>query len=120
MSPTRSRFDRIQCDGIRRSRGLRRFVEKRLEGWILSQGLNPDDPSLDYLVRFQRQVPGHQIVCQIHVKAADRSWTDIRIAANPFLALDECLAHLILRSPPSGRWGAQRPGVGRLEAAVPA
>jgi len=83
----------IEFQGITYSRGLQRFVQKRMERWIADDHPEFQGP-FRYEVSFFRQGEGHTVGCNLRVTAGNQLLLSSRYGSSPDQALLQCLEHL--------------------------
>src|SRR4051794_762151 len=86
------------------SRGIRSFVEKRIQGWLYREGIRDAQSSASGLpsfhVMFERQGEGHLVSCWIEVRIGRQIWRSARVVPGIQQAFIQALQHLIPIHPP--------------------
>jgi hypothetical protein len=83
-------LQRIEFRGIRKSKGLKRFAEKRLSDWA-HRMWSAAGSSLRIELSFVRPGEGHQVLCMINLWVEGKMIRMARYATNPYQALLSCL-----------------------------
>lgn len=98
-------FGQISYRNIPHSRTVRRFIEKRIQQWILNNPtLTTPSPTTEssstrYFVSIQREKEGHGVNCQIEIDNGRMHWRSVEYASNLHQALIRAVNHLIPAQP---------------------
>jgi hypothetical protein len=88
------------------SKGIRSFIEKRLQGWFYRTYSEVDSPEANgapappatlpsFHVMFERHGDGHMVSCWVEVRVAGQIWRSSRIGPGIQQAFIQALQHLV-------------------------
>ena len=86
-------LQRIEFRGVRKSKGLKRFAEKRILDWANRFWSSVRSP-LEMELAFLKPGEGHQVLCLLTIGVEGKTLRITRYATNPYQALMSCLEYL--------------------------
>lgn len=84
----------LRCEGVRSSRPIRRFIQKRVDAWVSRIRGGAEGPETRYSMTLSREGEGHWVNCRLEIVFMRRVWTVDWSAADLHQAIEGSLREL--------------------------